>query len=214
MSPRNIAKDQELRSRRQKEILEAAMHVIARRGLPATKIADIATAAGLSVGNVYKYFTSKEHIFKSLVEMGQREYREFVEQIRDLPLSPLMKLHRYTEDWLVYRNGWAITIILQHARTSEAVAVEVKEAVSARFLDNLKPMAELIADAQREGTIVDGDPFELALIYVSLMEGLILHDIPGFQEISSVTADKVLRLLTIKNPDALLQFVKKGVKRL
>ncbi|RXZ82514.1 TetR/AcrR family transcriptional regulator [Paenibacillaceae bacterium] len=196
MSPRNVAKDQELRARRQQQILEAAMHVIARRGLPATKIADIAKAAGLSVGNVYKYFVSKEHIFQSLVENGQREYRQFVEQIQQLPLHPLEKLHRYTQDWLVYKNGWAITIILQHARTSEAVPAELKAAVSARFLDNLRPMAALIEDAQRDGKLIDGDPVELALIYVSLMEGLILHDIPGFQEISSVTADKALRLIT------------------
>ncbi|OME86788.1 hypothetical protein BK120_07605 [Paenibacillus sp. FSL A5-0031] len=78
MSPRNIEKDQMLRVEGQRQILEAAMHVIARRGLPATKIADIAATAGISVGNVYKYFRSKEDIFQTLVESGQKEYRELM----------------------------------------------------------------------------------------------------------------------------------------
>lgn len=86
MSPRNIEKDQKLRDERQRQILEAAMHVIARRGLPATKIADIAATAGISVGNVYKYFRSKEDIFQALVESGQKEYREFVEQAQQMPV--------------------------------------------------------------------------------------------------------------------------------
>ncbi|MGO4181547.1 TetR/AcrR family transcriptional regulator [Paenibacillus sp. TAF43_2] len=59
-------------------MLEAAMHVIARRGLAATKIADIAATAGISVGNVYKYFRSKEDIFQALVESGQKECIELM----------------------------------------------------------------------------------------------------------------------------------------
>ncbi|MGO4696292.1 TetR/AcrR family transcriptional regulator [Paenibacillus sp. 2TAB26] len=92
MSPRNIEKDQKLRDERQRQILEAAMHVIARRGLPATKIADIAATAGISVGNVYKYFRSKEDIFQALLESGQKEYREFVEQAQQMPVPPYDKL--------------------------------------------------------------------------------------------------------------------------
>lgn len=195
MSPRNQVRDQELRDRRRQEILDAAMHVIARRGLPSTKITDIAQTAGISVGNVYKYFQSKEHIFQALVESGQQEYRDFVERAWNKSLPAYDKLYWYTQEWFVYKNGWAITIILQHARTSEAVPLELKQAVSARFLDNLKPMAAIIEEGQREGIFIEGDPFELALMYVSLMEGLILHNIPGIQEITSVTADKALRLL-------------------
>ncbi|MGO4372317.1 TetR/AcrR family transcriptional regulator [Paenibacillus sp. 2TAB19] len=195
MSPRNIEKDQRLRDERQSQILEAAMHVIARRGLPATKIADIASQAGISVGNVYKYFLSKDQIFKALVENGQREYRVFVEEALQLNASPYDKLYWYTENWLVYRNGWAITAILQYARTSEAVPHEVTLAVSERFIDNLRPMAAIIAEGQTAGIFKNGDSFELALIYVSMMEGLILHSIPGIQEIATLTPDKMIALL-------------------
>lgn len=199
MAVEHKIKDAELRAIRQKQILDAAMHVIARRGLPATKIADIAAAAQLSVGIVYKYFTSKEQIFQSLVEMGQREYREFVEAALAKPLAAYDKLKWYTDEWLQLEHGWAITIILQHARTSEAVPSELKQAVSARFLDNLQPMAAIIAQGQDEGTFIHGDAFQLALIYVSLMEGLILHNIPGIGEIAEITAEQAMRLIVAKS---------------
>ncbi|GGG56135.1 TetR/AcrR family transcriptional regulator [Paenibacillus radicis (ex Gao et al. 2016)] len=195
MSPRNAIKDQKLRDERKRQLLDAAMHVIARRGLPATKIADIAATAGISVGNVYKSFGSKDEIFRALVESGQREYREFVEEALALPASPYDKLHWYTSNWLTYSNGWAITIILQYARTSEAVPEQLTQAVSARFIDNLRPMAAIIAEGQHSGIFKAGDSMELALMYVSMMEGLILHDIPGIREIASLTPEKMMAML-------------------
>ncbi|OMF34174.1 hypothetical protein BK133_12665 [Paenibacillus sp. FSL H8-0548] len=195
MSPRNVEKDQRLRDERQRQILESAMHVIARRGLPATKITDIAATAGISVGNVYKYFDSKNDIFQALVENGQQEYRKFVEQALHIQGSSYDKLFWYTKNWLTYRNGWAITVILQYARTSEAVPEQLTQAVSERFIDNLRPMAEMIALGQSTGVIKDGNSMELALIYVSMMEVLILHNIPGIHEIAALTPDKILALL-------------------
>jgi TetR/AcrR family hemagglutinin/protease transcriptional regulator len=195
MSPRNAEKDRMLRERRRKEILDAALYAIARKGLSGTKISDIAEAAGLSVGYVYKHFVGKEELFAALVERGQLEYRAFAEEALRKPLSPYDRLLWYTKEWFQYRNGWAITIILAHARTSEAVPYEIKKTVSARFVDNLKPIAQIIEEGQKSGDFVDGDSMELALIYVSLMEGLILHDIPEIREIASLAPESALRLL-------------------
>lgn len=195
MSPRNTEKDQKVRKRRRKEILDAALYAIARKGLSGTKMTDIAEAAGVSVGYVYKFFTGKEELFAALVEQGQLEYRAFAEEARNKPLSPYDRLLWYTREWFVYRNGWAITIILAHARTSEAVPDDVKKSVSARFIDNLKPIAQIIEEGQKSGDFIAGDSLELALIYVSLMEGLILHDIPGTREIASLAPETTLRLL-------------------
>jgi TetR/AcrR family hemagglutinin/protease transcriptional regulator len=62
-------------------------------------------------------------------------------------------------------------------------------------VDNLKPIAQIIEEGQKSGDFVDGDSMELALIYVSLMEGLILHDIPEIREIASLAPESALRLL-------------------
>jgi TetR/AcrR family hemagglutinin/protease transcriptional regulator len=195
MSPRNPEKDAALRAKRRKEIMDAALHVIARKGISGTRITDIAEKAGLSVGNVYKYFTGKEELLASLVEQGQLEYRAFAEEAQRKPLSPYDRLLWYTKEWFEYANGWAITIILAHVRTSESVADDVKKAVSARFIDNLKPIAKIIEEGQAAGQFIPGDSMQLALLYVALMEGLILHDIPGIPEIASLSPETMLSLL-------------------
>ena len=197
MSPRNRVRDQQLREERSRQILDSALTVIARRGLAGTKVRDIAQTAGVSVGNVYKYFVSKEEIFEALVHRGQKEYREFAEEALRQPGKPSDKLMWYTERWIAMRE-WAITILLQYARTSEAVPERLKKAVSAKFIDNLRPIAAIIEEGQLAGEFVSGDAMELALIYVSLMEGLTLHDIPDTPELTAGIAENSMRLLLRK----------------
>ncbi len=50
------------------ELLDAALRLFVRNGFAATKVEDIASDAGLSKGAVYRYFSSKEEIFESLVK--------------------------------------------------------------------------------------------------------------------------------------------------
>ncbi len=52
------------------ELLDAAMGQFYRQGYSVTKIDDIARAAGVTVGTVYRYFPSKEALFHALVERG------------------------------------------------------------------------------------------------------------------------------------------------
>ncbi len=49
------------------EVLDAALKMFARKGFASTKVEDIAREAGLSKGAIYRYFSSKEDIFESLV---------------------------------------------------------------------------------------------------------------------------------------------------
>ncbi|WP_293937856.1 TetR/AcrR family transcriptional regulator [Iodobacter sp.] len=52
---------------RPQEILEAALALFVEKGFAATKMADIAKAAGVTNGTPYIYFASKEEIFKTVV---------------------------------------------------------------------------------------------------------------------------------------------------
>jgi len=51
---------------RRDEILAAARRVVAARGLRGTTIADIADEAGIALGTIYLYFSSKEAVFAAL----------------------------------------------------------------------------------------------------------------------------------------------------
>jgi AcrR family transcriptional regulator len=58
---------------RPQEILDAALRVFAARGCAATRLADIATAAGVTKGTIYYYFKDKDAVFERLVAAHERE---------------------------------------------------------------------------------------------------------------------------------------------
>jgi AcrR family transcriptional regulator len=68
-------------------IRRAALYLFTRRGFHGTSVREIATRAGVSMGNLYTYYDTKEAIFIDLVnQMGQT-----MEAIRQKELMPLME---------------------------------------------------------------------------------------------------------------------------
>jgi AcrR family transcriptional regulator len=61
--------DHHPRETQRANILEDAWRVFARKGKAAT-MADVAQAAGVSQGLAYRYFTSKEQLYRELVEQA------------------------------------------------------------------------------------------------------------------------------------------------
>ncbi|MGV8933064.1 MAG: TetR/AcrR family transcriptional regulator [Gallionellaceae bacterium] len=55
---------------RPSELTEAALDLFVERGFAATKLDDIAARAGVSKGTMYLYFSSKEELFKSVIQQG------------------------------------------------------------------------------------------------------------------------------------------------
>ncbi|KWW37260.1 AcrR family transcriptional regulator [Cupriavidus metallidurans] len=52
---------------RPQELVAAALHLFVERGYAATRLEDVAAAAGVSKGTVYLYFANKEELFKTVV---------------------------------------------------------------------------------------------------------------------------------------------------
>ena len=61
--------DPELHARRRSEILAAAESCFVKRGFHAASMQDIAAAAGVSMGSLYRYFANKEAIIESFAAM-------------------------------------------------------------------------------------------------------------------------------------------------
>jgi AcrR family transcriptional regulator len=60
------------------KINNAALKVFAKKGYDSAKISDISKESNVSVGNIYKYYKSKEDIFYSVVP------ESFAEELREL----------------------------------------------------------------------------------------------------------------------------------
>ncbi|WP_430330946.1 TetR/AcrR family transcriptional regulator [Rhodococcus sp. ACT016] len=75
MSDKTTMTRQGMRTRR--ALLRAARRVFSDRGFHQTRVADVTTEAGVSVGTFYRYFTDKNELFKDLiVEVEDEVYGE------------------------------------------------------------------------------------------------------------------------------------------
>ena len=72
--------------RNQVRIEQAALRLFTRRGFHGTSVRDIADAAGVSLGNIYNYYPTKDALFKSLV----RRYAERMGELQRKTLAPLI----------------------------------------------------------------------------------------------------------------------------
>src|SRR6266436_7656267 len=70
---------------KRQRILDAAVQVFARKGFFASRISDVAAAAGIADGTVYLYFESKDNILVKLFDEVMGEHIEAARQeIRDV----------------------------------------------------------------------------------------------------------------------------------
>lgn len=62
------------------QIVFHAAEVFSRTGYHASKMADIATAAGIGKGTIYEYFSTKEQLFLAVYDAWMSQYEDLVRQ--------------------------------------------------------------------------------------------------------------------------------------
>lgn len=177
--PRNPERNLQLRDARRAQLLSSALELFVGKGLAATKITDIARAAGISQGLLYHYFPSKEAIYVELVGGSFRRLVAAARGLEKLPLPP--------EDRLAH----ALTHLLEGLAGDDDFARHFILNAQAGFFDGLpdeaarlvrryrrvpyRVVASILAEGQRAGTVVPGDPHTLSTVFWSQIKGLALH---------------------------------------
>ena len=75
-------------------IMRAAVKVFARNGFHATRVSEVAKAAGVADGTIYLYFKSKEELLVSLFEDRVEKLLTFMRQTLPKDESPPRRLRR------------------------------------------------------------------------------------------------------------------------
>jgi len=99
----STARRQRQHEQARRDILRSAAEVFARRGYAAATLADLAGAAGYAPPSLYRYFESKEEIFRSLVELLLEE----VAATFELPADPALPLAARLEALLAAQHALA-----------------------------------------------------------------------------------------------------------
>ncbi|PTL79334.1 TetR/AcrR family transcriptional regulator [Vitiosangium sp. GDMCC 1.1324] len=194
--PRTAQQNQRLKEERRSALLKAARELFARRGLAATKMTDLATAAGISYGLVYHYFPDKEAVFLTLVEEAVQGGIQLLTDARSAPGSPWEQLHAVCSRMLEEaRENSSFLLILVQAQACENLPTEGEQSLARHTARFLQLLVELIEDGQRAGQVVDVPAGELARTFLATVEGLALTRlIKPRSNLPFPSADTVLRL--------------------
>ncbi len=79
---------------KKQEIVKVACKLFAERGYYNTTIPDIAEALGMSVGNLYNYFKSKEELAKYIMRYSSRLLGEEIRKINEENISTKEKVYK------------------------------------------------------------------------------------------------------------------------
>lgn len=114
---------QYLKDEIQQRILDAALREFASRGFQASRLADIAAAAQISTGNLYRYYSGKEALYEALVTQefvsrflkllhGRMNALKGVQDLRQL--EPSAPFHLFKEELLEFclQNRLKVVLLL------------------------------------------------------------------------------------------------------
>lgn len=121
---------------RRVQILDAAAAVISERGVDAARLADIAEAAGVSLGLVQHYFRHRDRLFAEVFRRESERITTTWQRVVDSTASPLERLVDYVRlcapegssgAALAFGPGWAFWLELwAKANREESVRAEVE----------------------------------------------------------------------------------------
>ena len=208
MSPRTEVVNKRIRDERREQILLAAVRVFAHKGLSATKITDIAAAAGISQGLIHHYFDSKESVFTAAAELaivsGMDATIAAIESTDQQPWDRLVAIY---EKWLESINSkpqYDHLLMIVQCLINEDIPPGTRELVAKHGHTLFLNFVQLIRDGQAAEQIIAGHPEELAFIFISTIQGLVLTQLtrqifsndPDYPQSGAMPrAETVLRLL-------------------
>jgi TetR/AcrR family transcriptional regulator, repressor for uid operon len=165
--------DPERQQAKRQQIVEAAIECFARRGFHATTTAEICAAAGMSPGNLFHYFDSKDAIIQAIAEEDQRETAAMFAELdaADNVLEALLEMAE---------GAMTLATDQVYARISIEIAAEATRnpKITALFVVNegetKAALVALLARGMDRGQIDPSlDPESAATWLIALLDGAI-----------------------------------------
>jgi TetR/AcrR family fatty acid metabolism transcriptional regulator len=167
-------------------ILDAAIHVFARRGFHHCRVSDVADEAGVAYGLVYHYFDSKEEILNTLFLERWQIMLDAIAEIDRKPLAVRDKLYEVA--------GFIIDSYRHEPDLMKVIIVEVTRAANsfgrlhlAKIREAYAGIAEIVEHGRADGSFKGDIPSEFAAMCFygaieQLLTGWIFDVLPGSED--------------------------------
>ncbi|MBS0533356.1 MAG: TetR/AcrR family transcriptional regulator [Proteobacteria bacterium] len=158
-------------SDRRTEILDAAERCFARAGFHRASMQDICSEAGMSPGNLYRYFPSKEALIAGICERNRADAVDSFNHVQDAPefFEALAGLARYH---LVDRTDDEVSICAEIMAESRRHP-DIRQLYQTIENDIRDRMAEMLKRAAARGEIrADLDTHAIAGLLMAIGDGM------------------------------------------
>ncbi|MFD1775171.1 TetR/AcrR family transcriptional regulator [Paenibacillus rhizophilus] len=176
----------------QRAVLETTLNIIIRKELQATSMALIAKESGVSTGNIYHYFQSKEDIvnelYKAIVTFNGEYVREGLLQGRTIREKFELGWNRVVELGEKYPQGFQF---IEQYSFSPYIYDEVKQAV---YTDGwCGPMDKLYEEAIQQKLFIPMNPKLMVQMHYGTLVYILKAHLQGIFELTSDSVHEVIR---------------------
>ena len=191
------SKEEVVQEFRIQSIQDAAMRVIARKGMAAATMQEIAEEAGVAKGTIYLYFRDRDELVEKTFETAITQLIAKVEQALDTPGSIEVKIRAsLAAKFLFFRENREFFRLYASLRFPEGDAHQQrrhKRTCEPQYLSSLGHFSDILKAAMERGEIRQIDPHRLALFIVEGSNAIVVERV---MEETSFSEEEDVEFLT------------------
>lgn len=173
------SKEEVVQEFRIQSIQEATIRVIARKGMAAATMQDIADEAGVAKGTIYLYFRDRDELVEKTFETAMAQLMERIDAAleRNAPIEDKLravmsaKLSFFTQ----HREFFRLYLSLRMPEGSSAQQRRHKQTCQPQYRQRAQRLAGELEKAIDRGEIRPVDPYRLAIFIIEGSTALILE---------------------------------------
>lgn len=154
------------------------MRVIARKGMAAATMQEIADEAGVAKGTIYLYFRDRDELVEKTFESSIQLLMERIDVALDLPLPIAEKIRAVMSAHLSFfgenREFFRLYLSLRLPEGPAARQRRQKQTCQPRYTERAQKFAGMLKEAMDRGEIRAADPLKLALFIIEGSTAVIL----------------------------------------
>jgi AcrR family transcriptional regulator len=191
--PRKRLTREESREQTRTRLLDAAAVSIAKKGLAATSVEDIAAQAGYTRGAFYSNFKSKTDLFIELLKRDHQSIQEDLQKLLDADMSSEDLQKQLTLFYAQAYRDHTSYVIWAEARLHSVRDAKFRQRLNALCLEKRDVIAYFIGQfCQRMKLPLPGPAADLALASMALIDGILYFNTSMPNELPDAAAESLL----------------------
>lgn len=178
MKEENLPRREREKMRQRRDMLAAALHLFSRKGYHSVSMHEIAEKAEFAIGTLYKFFQSKEDLYRALVLEQCNHFEARITRALESSDDEVEKLRTYIRaksEWLREHLPFVRLFLAERRGASFNIKAGLDEELRNRHYAFMEKLASVFGSAIGKGHFRKVlDPFHLAVALDSVVDAFLL----------------------------------------